>query len=373
MFPVNYSSNQLPYRIELSQEISKIQNLGGVGTVTTAKLKDAAFGSIGCVELKLSQLSLSEKSKARYAYYCMLCEQVLAISTLRIDPRKIILVLDDTCPGCGSSLRKVLRCEALKIATETSLLVNPKIGNPECLITRPDQEAGFSLTTAYALLADPKPYLATGMEALDTALGLRLGQFAVLDEKASHSISSLLCVRAVLPKPLGLDSDVVFLDGGNTFDAYSISEQAINHEIESEKVLERIHLSRAFTYHQLSTLINEKLPQALDRFRARLAVVSDTTQLYCDPDVQSKQEALDVFRKDVRALAILAKQKSTLIVATNLRAINKRMDSILLHTAHICAKLDRNTFTQLTLARHPLTPQLTATISSDNQTMESYL
>jgi len=337
-------------------------------------LRNAAFGSTGCVELRLSQLSPSEESNARYVYYCMLCEMVLALSTCKIDARKIILVLDDICPGCGSSLRKVLRCEALKIATEATLLVNPKIGNPEWLITRPNEENTFSLTTAYALLAQPKPRLTTGMEGLDTALGLRLGQLAILEGEASHSISSLLCVRAVLPKPLGLDSDVIFLDGGNIFDAYSISEQAIKHEIESEKALKRIHLSRAFTYHQLSTLINEKLPQALDRFKARLTVVSDVTQLYCDPDVQNKQEALHVFRKDVKALATLAKQKSTLIVATNLRARNERMDSILLNTAHLYAKLeDKNTFTQLTLAKHPFTPQLKATISVNKQTLETYM
>lgn len=75
-------------------------------------------------------------------------------------------------------------------------------------------------------------------------LVLRFGQFAVFHGKASHSFSSLLCVRAVLPKRLGQGSGVVFIGGGNLFDAYLISERSIEHELDSEKLLERIHLSR---------------------------------------------------------------------------------------------------------------------------------
>jgi len=89
--------------------------------------------------------------------------------------------------------------------------------------------------------------------------------------------------------------------------------------------------------------------------------------------VQNKRESLDTFRKDSRRLASLAEQKSALIVVTNLQN-RKRMDRMLHRTAHVSLRLDdKNTFTQLTLTKHPSTPQLKATLSKGKQTLERYL
>ena len=326
------------------------------------------------MQRKLSQLPLSQNGKEVHVYYCTLCEEILTLSTRKINPRKIILVFDGKCPECGFPLDRVLGCEISRITAEISLLTHPKIGDPSCLLRATSQAGEFKVNKADSLSTDSNPNLTTGMREFDQLLSFRLGQLVSLYGKASHSFSSLLCVRATLPQPLGLDSDVVFVDGGNVFDAYSTSEHAIRHGIEAERVLARIHLSRAFTFYQLGTLINEKLPQALDRFNAKLAVVSDITLLYCDPDVQDKRDALNIFRKDIRALAALAEQKRTLIVATNLQTRNRRMDAALLQTAHVSAELeDHGTFTQLTLSRHPFTPQLKATISLNKETLESYM
>jgi hypothetical protein len=139
----------------------------------------------------------------------------------------------------------------------------------------------------------------------------------------------------MLPGPLGPDSDVVFIDGGNMFDAESISYHEINHELAPAEANRRIHLSRAFTYHQLSSLITEKLPTALGRFDAQLAVVSDITQLYCDPDVRDKSEAQETFARDVKFLAELAEKRQVLIVATATRPRNHVMDNLLLGEAHV--------------------------------------
>jgi len=49
------------------------------------------------------------------------------------------------------------------------------------------------------------------------------------------------------------------------------------------------------------------------------------------------------------------------------------MDAALLQTAPVSAKLeDHGTFTQLTLTRHPFTPQLKAVISLNKETLERY-
>ena len=325
------------------------------------------------VSLKIAQLTSLKNCGEGYVYYCGLCDEALILARRMINPRKVCLTFNDACPGCGFRLGSVLRCEASRIPIGIDLLNHPKCMGAKHLIDKCDK-AEPSFTTAMAILRGSMFKLTTGIDALDRALELGIGQLVLFEGKASHAFSSLLCVRAVLPKPIGLDSDVVFIDGANVFDAYLISEHSIKHQVDPEEVLKRIHVSRAFTYHQLSTLITEKLPHAIDEFKAKLVVVSDITQLYCDPDIQDKHEALGVFRENMRTLAMMAKRKSVLIVATNHQTRNKRMDDILLHTARVAARLeDKDTFMRLTLHKHPFTPQLEAAISPNKQTLESYL
>jgi len=326
------------------------------------------------MQWKLSQLPSSEEMEEVCAYYCMLCEEILALSKRKINPRKITLVLDDKCPNCGFTLQKVLRCEITKVPTEISQLIHPKIGDPNILFEFHNQDE-LRIDTVDTFQTDLELNL-TGIDQLDRAIKLQRGQFVALHGKAAQPLSSLICVRATLPEPHGLDSATIFLDGGNMFDVYVISDYALRHQLSPEKTLARIHLSRAFTYHQLSTLINERLKPAISLFNAKLVVVSDITTLYCDPDVtkQNKQESLDVFRRDVRVLSALAEKNRTLIIATNLHLRNSRMDATLLQTASVSAKLDdHGTFTQLTLARHPFTAQIKTRIFHDRQTLESYI
>jgi hypothetical protein len=210
---------------------------------------------------------------------------------------------------------------------------------------------------------------------LDGALALRFGQLVSLQGEASNALSHLLCVRAINPLPPGLDSDVVFVDGGNVFDAYTVSKHAFSLGLDQERTKMRIHLSRAFTHHQLSSLITDELAQAIDQCDARLAIVSDITALYCDPDVKEKKEAFDLFSRNIRSLASLAEQRNMIIVITNLQSRNKAMDNALAQTAHISATIhDKGAFTQLTVTRHPFIQQgNTEVITLDNQTLTRYL
>jgi hypothetical protein len=210
---------------------------------------------------------------------------------------------------------------------------------------------------------------------LDETLVLRFGQLVTLQGEESNALSHLFCVRAIHPLPPGLDSDVVFVDGGNVFDAYTVSRHAFSLELDQERTKLRIHLSRAFTHHQLSGFITEKLARAIDESDARLAVVSDITSLYCDPDVKEKREAFDLFSKDIRSLATLAEQRNMIILVTNLQSRNKQMDDVLARTAHVSAILhDKGTHTQLTITRHPFIPIGETEIATlDNQTLTRYI
>jgi hypothetical protein len=147
--------------------------------------------------------------------------------------------------------------------------------------------------------------------------GFAAGDFALLQgTSAVLPLSSLLCVRAKLPNQLGgLGTDVVFVDGGNTFRLYQVSRIAQIHQFDPRQALERIYISRAFTAHQLTSIVFESLKDIVDRFNAKLVVISDIAGLYLDKDVQA-EEAKRVFSRLVAYLSTFAEENRLTILAT---------------------------------------------------------
>jgi len=221
------------------------------------------------------------------------------------------------------------------------------------------------------------PDLTFGVEAFDSILTLNFGQFAVFQGNPSHALCMLLCVRAMLPQPLGPNCDVIFVDGGNNFDPYSISDNSVEQRLDPEEVLEHIHISRAFTHHQLASIIIDKLPHAIEEFKAKLIVVSDITGLYCDPDVRDddKDDSLLIFSKTVHTLRMLARQYQCLIIATNLERRNFQMERSLEYFTHVSVQIEQKfSLTRLTLLKHThLQPRAAIAAIPDVRMLESFL
>jgi hypothetical protein len=326
------------------------------------------------LQSKIWQLEQDQSSAQGFLYSCSLCEEVLVLSKQFINPRKIQLAFSNICPGCGFELDKTLKVLTSTLPLGRRFLTNPACKDPEQLI-EPGDSFEARLSRGSTLLRGIRSDLPSGIDLLDETLVLRFGQLVTLQGEASNSLSHLLCVRAIYPLPPGLDSDVVFVDGGNVFDAYTVSRHAFSLRLDQERTKLRMHLSRAFTHHQLSGFLTERLAPAIDECDARLAIVSDITALYCDPDVKEKKEAFDLFSKDIRSLATLAEQRKMIIVVTNLQSRSKAMDDVLARTAHVSAILqDNGAHTQLTVTRHPFLPTGKTEIAIlDNQTLTRYL
>jgi hypothetical protein len=326
------------------------------------------------LQSKIWQLEQDQSSAQGFLYSCSLCEEVLVLSKQFVNPRKIQLAFSNICPGCGFELDKTLKVLTSTLPLGRRFLTNPICKDPEQLI-EPGESFEAKLSRGSTLLRGNRSDLPSGIELLDETLVLRFGQLLTLQGEASNSLSHLLCVRAIYPLPPGLDSDVVFVDGGNVFDAYTVSRHAFSLRLDQERTKLRIHLSRAFTHHQLSGFLTERLAPAIDECDARLAIVSDITALYCDPDVKEKKQAFDLFSKDIRSLATLAEQRKMIIMVTNLQSRSKSMDDVLARTAHVSAILqDNGAHTQLTVTRHPFLPTGKTEIATlDNQTLTRYL
>ncbi len=326
------------------------------------------------VQSKIWQLDQDQSSAQGFLYSCNLCDEVLVLSKLFINPRKIQLAFSNICPGCGFELDETLKVLTSTLPLGRRFLMNPVCKDPEQLI-EPSESFEAKPSRGSRLLRDVRSDLPSGIELIDETVVLRFGQLVTLQGEAFNALSHLLCVRAVYPLPPGLDSDVVFVDGGNVFDAYTVSRHAFSLGLDHDRTKLRIHLSRAFTHHQLSGFVTERLERAIDECDARLAIVSDITALYCDPDVKEKREAFDLFSKNIRSLAKLAEKRNMIIVVTNLQSRNKAMDDVLARTAHVSAILqDKGAHTQLTVTRHPfILTGKTEIATLDNQTLTRYL
>lgn len=144
-----------------------------------------------------------------------------------------------------------------------------------------------------------------------------MGDFALLcGSQDVLSISTLLCVRAQLPRQLGgLGSNVVFIDGANTFRLYQTTRLARIHHLDPKQALDRIYISRAFTAYQMASLILQKLEDAVTAYDAKLVIISDIAAMFIDKDVKD-EEAKRIYTQITSRLSRFAQEHQVIVIAT---------------------------------------------------------
>lgn len=229
------------------------------------------------------------------------------------------------------------------------------------------------------VLAESKRSLKVGVPLVDDVFpGFRKGDFAVICGNEARLLGFVLCVRCVSPRELGgLDSDVVFIDGGNSFNPYIIAEIARRFGMDPKAALERIHVSRAFTAYQLSALILDKLEKFLEGRNASLIFVSDIALLFMDKDIP-KTEARDLFLKVCHKLADIARRSQKIVLATYQpdRASRRGLffDAVLLGQVNVQIEFQRsNKFLKFVLKDHPEFMPFELEIPTDNMLLTSFM
>lgn len=147
--------------------------------------------------------------------------------------------------------------------------------------------------------------------------GFSPGDFAVVHGSESVGfLVSLLCVRAQLPVQLGgLASNVVFVDGGNSFRLYRTAKLARLHQLDPRKALERIYISRAFTAYQIAALITQHLKETTQKLDAKLVIISDIARMFLDKDMP-EEEARIIYSQVTSYLADFAKENQLVLIVT---------------------------------------------------------
>lgn len=161
--------------------------------------------------------------------------------------------------------------------------------------------------------------LNSGIAELDKLLGF-IPKGNVVFIKGSRSrkhILELFCLRSITQ----YHNYCVFIDGGNSFDPYLLSK--LVRKEKPKEVLSRIIISRAFTCHQLASLLMKETEKTVQRYPTDLIAVSDILHLFTDPESRSDIDEYEIEMILPMMLKSIKKLSSNATVAITSDASNE--------------------------------------------------
>jgi hypothetical protein len=222
--------------------------------------------------------------------------------------------------------------------------------------------------------------LSIGIEPIDKLFsGFTLGDFAFIHgSSAVQALLSRLCVKAQLPYQLGgLETNVLFVDGANSFRLYAVSDIAQSWELDPKQVLERVFISRAFTAYQLASLILEKLQRAVTKFDSKVVIISNIAQLFLDKDIP-KKESEEIFNQVTEYLSTFAQENHVVLIVTH-RSYRwskrtRRFKQALCNSAKVVMSFRKtNQIPYFALEKHPFLRLGKTEISSNSCTLLDFM
>jgi hypothetical protein len=135
------------------------------------------------------------------------------------------------------------------------------------------------------------PILPSGDRTFDELLGGGFRKdFVYLLYGDKKTLSDILLTTIVTSyRDQDYSQKVAFVDAVNRFNPYHISKLAVSHRLSPSKVLESILISRAFTWHQVVELLENRLSQLEN---IKIVMISGITQLWPNYEQTSFQELL---------------------------------------------------------------------------------
>jgi hypothetical protein len=179
----------------------------------------------------------------------------------------------------------------------------------------------------------------------------------VLSGGAASVVAEFMAFRAQLPlEASGLDSAVLFIDGGNQSDPYLFSSFAKQRGFKPAVAMRRVATCRVFTIYQLADLISEHLVRAAEDYAAKLVVVSDLLGTFNEPELEEREarRLLGSVEDGVKRV-----KKNSLVLAT-LASPNK-YDNMIMEWADTAVSLSSSGGrVEAELVKHPTKPPTTS-------------
>ena len=168
----------------------------------------------------------------------------------------------------------------------------------------------------------PDIIVQSGIPELDILLGgFKAGEITLIDgnSKLIVDMPNQICVNTYRT----FHGDTIYIDSGMHANPYRIARYARIMELDQRETLEHVHISRAFTLYQLSTLLQDMLEPLIQGCSPQTLIVGMFPSLYLDHDVSS-QEAQTLLKNNLRKIRELTREYNLITIFTNL---NTRMMS----------------------------------------------
>ena len=209
----------------------------------------------------------------RFVYYCSGCSCVLQVRR-DLGP---LGSLNGRCAGCGRPLEGGIECRLVPVPEDWSdVFVKTALAVPKGPLFRQ---------------ASSIPHFSLGFPRLDSLLRpLSEGRMIMLSGETSSVVAELASFRAQLPiEAGGLDSAVLFIDGGNRSDPYLFSSFAKQRRLKPTMAMRRVTSCRVFTFYQLGALVSEHLVRAVEDYGTSLVVISDILGTFTEPELEERE------------------------------------------------------------------------------------
>jgi hypothetical protein len=132
------------------------------------------------------------------------------------------------------------------------------------------------------------------------------------DSRFSSELLHLLCVRSFAE----LGEEIVWIDGGNTVDPYILSAMCKRMGLDRHEMLSMVSIARAFTAHQLVTMIEDVLGREVRRSSPSTVIVSSIADMFMDKDMR-RSEACQLLRGCAQEVARTTGDNDTVTIVTS--------------------------------------------------------
>ncbi|HME18281.1 MAG TPA: hypothetical protein VKF15_00910 [Nitrososphaerales archaeon] len=284
--------------------------------------------------------------KERFVYFCSNCSCVLRVRRDLGPTGEALDSVNGRCFGCGRTLEGSIECRLTEVPDEWSdiYLSAPRTIERRVPFFRP---------------ASSFPHFSLGFPHLDSLLRPFIpGFMTVISGAEAQVVAELAAFRAQLPLEMGgLDSAVVFIDGGNRSDPYLFSSFARQHNFRPGAAMRRIATCRVFTMYQLADLVSNHLVPAAADYAAQLVVVSDILGTFNEPELEER-EARRLLSSVEQAIRLV--KKNALVLVT-LVSPSRYDDTVVSWADTVVSLASADGRVRAELLKHPSKPQ---TVSS---------
>jgi hypothetical protein len=118
---------------------------------------------------------------------------------------------------------------------------------------------------------------------------------------------------------------------------YEIAKYARFMELDQKETLKHVHISRAFTVYQMSTLICDMLELAIKRYNPRTLIIGRFPILYLDKDVKTNEAQL-ILKNNIEKIRALTANYNLITIFTN--PDNRMISSLRNVRKTICSNVD---------------------------------